>query len=293
MWQNTFAKRRVLDVVLALLLIGGLGTLALLNAQALHARRVAESSISELSAKSDELGDRGRIEVKRQALAFNARLAGRESEAAILPYEEQLLFDREPMMSYIEIPKINVRLPIYHGTSEAALMAGVGHLESSSLPVGGQDAHCVLAAHSGMRNAHMFDELDQLVAGDTFVIWTLSEPYAYRVTNTEIVEPDEVSSLGIDPDHDLCTLVTCTPYGVNSHRLLVHAARCSYEPDEQPQPTVHLGNREQSLVGALALVAVAPVAVFAAKALSRRKKKRTYILRSTGRKRLKPQRPWN
>ena len=293
MRQNTFTRRRVLDVVLALLLAGGLGTLAFLNVQALHARHVAESSISELTAKSDELGDRGRIEVKRQALAFNARLAGHESEEPVLPYEEQLLFDREPMMSYIEIPKIDVRLPIYHGTSDAALMAGVGHLESSSLPVGGQDAHCVLAAHSGMRNAHMFDELDQLVAGDTFVIWTLSEPYAYQVTTTEVVEPDEVSSLGIDPNRDICTLVTCTPYGVNSHRLLVHATRCDYEPDELPQHAVHLGNREQSLVGALALVAIAPIVVIAAKALSRRRKKRAYIRRSIGQRRRRPRRTRN
>ena len=112
-------------------------------------------------------------------------------------------------------------------------MAGVGHVEGTSLPVGGESTHCVITAHSGMRNLRMFDDIRQLEPGDLVLLHTMGDVYAYRVVSSEVVWPDETSSLAIAPGEDLLTLVTCTPYGVNDHRLLVHCERTDYVPEEQ------------------------------------------------------------
>ena len=136
----------------------------------------------------------------------------------------------DSMMAWLEVPKIASRLPIYHGTGNAALMAGVGHCDWSALPVGGIGNRCVLTAHSGMQDMRMFDDIRGLGIGDVFVIWTLNEPYAYRVCEIEVILPEEVDRLAAEEGRDLCTLFTCTPYGINSHRLLVTGERCGYEP---------------------------------------------------------------
>lgn len=133
------------------------------------------------------------------------------------------------MMGYISIDKIDVLLPIYHGTDEAVLQKGVGHLEGSSVPTGDEGSHVVLTGHTGLSTATLFTDLTQLVLGDTFQISVLNETYTYEVTEILVVEPDEVDSLSIQEGKDLVTLVTCTPYGVNSHRLLVQGERISDE----------------------------------------------------------------
>lgn len=129
-------------------------------------------------------------------------------------------------MGTITIPSIGVDLPIYHGVTGEGMDHGVGHEPHSSLPVGGPSTHAVLAGHTGLPSAVIFDKLDKLHVGDYFVLQVLDEDLAYRVTSTEVVLPDDTSSLAIQKDKDLVTLVTCTPYGVNSHRLLIHAERC-------------------------------------------------------------------
>lgn len=128
-------------------------------------------------------------------------------------------------MSYIEIPKINCYLPIYHGTDEGVLQTSIGHIPGTSLPIGGENSHCVLSGHRGLPSAKLFSELDQLTKGDLFHIRTLNEELTYEVDQILIVLPTEVDSIKIDPGQDYCTLVTCTPYGVNSHRLLVRGHR--------------------------------------------------------------------
>ena len=135
------------------------------------------------------------------------------------------------VMGSIAIPRIGVDLPIYHGVEGEGMMHAVGHVPNSSLPVGGPSTHSVLAGHTGLPSAVIFDALDKLGVGDYFVIRVLGEEHAYRVTSTEVVLPDDASSLGIRDGEDLVTLVTCTPYGVNSHRLLVHAERCDVPQD--------------------------------------------------------------
>lgn len=141
-------------------------------------------------------------------------------------YDNVLNLSGDGVMATINIPKIHVELPVYHTTDTDVLEHGVGHLEGTSVPIGGESTHCVLSGHTGLPSMKIFDNLDQLEVGDYFVISVLGEDHAYRVTSVEVVLPDETDSLVIEQGRDLCTLVTCTPYGINSHRLLVHAERC-------------------------------------------------------------------
>ena len=151
-----------------------------------------------------------------------------EKEALLIDgksYDELLLAEDSGVMGYLEIEKIKLKLPIYHGVSEEALEDGVGHLEGTSLPVGGETTHAVLFGHRGLPSAKLFTDLDQLEAGDTFQITVLDRVLVYEVTQTEVVLPEELNDLAVEPGKDQVTLVTCTPYGVNSHRLLIHGER--------------------------------------------------------------------
>lgn len=164
-------------------------------------------------------------------------------------YTEVLNITNDGIMSYINIPKIKVNLPIYHGTGEDALTKGVGHVESTSLPIGGESTHCVLTGHTGLPSAELFTRLDELKVKDIFYIHTLNEVLTYKVYQIKVILPTEIEELQITMGEDLITLVTCTPYGVNSHRLLVKAKRVEYEeykPDEAEEtgeePKTHRRN---------------------------------------------------
>ena len=148
-------------------------------------------------------------------------------------YNELLDVSGTGIMSYIEIPKIKCSLPIYHGTDEGVLQIAVGHIEGSSLPVGGLNTHCVLSGHSGLPSAKLFSNLDKLEEGDIFMIRTLDQTLTYEVDQIRIVLPDEVDDLKIEEGKDLCTLVTCTPYGINTHRLLVRGHRVANQEEAE------------------------------------------------------------
>lgn len=137
------------------------------------------------------------------------------------------------IMGYIEVPSVGITLPIYHGTDEAILQIAVGHLEWTSLPVGGESSHCVVSGHRGLPSAKLFTDLDKLVVGDVFIFRVLDEILTYEVDQILIVEPHETDSLLIQQGQDLCTLITCTPYGVNSHRLLVRGHRVENQEEAQ------------------------------------------------------------
>ena len=139
------------------------------------------------------------------------------------------------IMGYLVIPQIGAELPIYHGTSDATLEVGVGHLLGSSLPVGGASTHTVLTGHSGMANNKMLSDLDQLEIGDVFYLEVLEETLAYQVDQIKTVLPSDTTYLGIEEASDYCTLVTCTPFGVNTHRLLVRGSRIPYSEEEKTQ----------------------------------------------------------
>lgn len=165
-----------------------------------------------------------------QARAYNQLLAGETPDIKsddILPYNDQLnYYNTSDSFGYILIPKINLTLPVYHGLSEEVLQVGSGHSDVSSLPIGGDSAHSVLSAHSGMLNMRAFDDIRELTEGDVFGIKIFGDFYCYKVYATEVVDPDKLDSLEIQKGEDLCTLITCTPYGINNKRLLVHAERC-------------------------------------------------------------------
>lgn len=155
------------------------------------------------------------------------------SEEDKAAYDTLLDISGTGVMGYIEIPTINISLPVYHGTEDAVLQIAVGHLEWSSLPVGGEDTHCVLSGHRGLPSAKLFTNLDKLVVGDKFVMRVLDEVLTYEVDQILIVDPTDVSTLIIEAGKDLCTLVTCTPYGINSHRLLVRGHRIENQEEAQ------------------------------------------------------------
>ena len=152
--------------------------------------------------------------------------------AASQNYEELLDIAGDGIMAYVQIPKISVQLPVYHGTNNDSLDRGIGHLLGSSLPVGGDSTHSILTAHSGMASQKMFSDLPQLEVGDVFYLKVLGETLAYQVDQIHTVLPHDTTYLGIEQGEDLCTLVTCTPFGVNTHRLLVRGERIPYEEAE-------------------------------------------------------------
>ena len=166
-------------------------------------------------------------------------------------YDAQLNVTGRGIMGYVSVPKINVTLPIYHGTDSGTLERGIGHLLGTSLPVGGDSTHSVLTAHSGMASQRMFSDLPQLKEGDVFFLEVLNETLAYQVDQIKTVLPHDTTYLGIEPEKDLCTLITCTPFGVNTHRLLVRGHRIPYEEAEtivqqQEQAKVSTGSTWQN-----------------------------------------------
>lgn len=186
-----------------------------------------------ITTYAEEVADLNEEEYERlwnAAQDYNRALAQRGThfvltDEQIEEYEQMLDVSGLGVMGYIEIPEIRCSLPIYHGTDEAVLQIAIGHLEWSSLPVGGENSHCVLSGHRGLPSAKLFTNLDQLKEGDIFMLRVLDEVLTYEVDQIRIVEPQEVDDLQIENGKDYCTLVTCTPYGINTHRLLVRGHR--------------------------------------------------------------------
>ena len=197
-----------------------------------------ETSYTAAIADADDV----ELTAQRQAAEqYNAMLSGTAAiteggaSAPPLPYAEQLTVGG--VMAYVDIPKINVYLPVQHGTDAETLERAVGHVVGTSLPVGGSSTHAVLSAHSGMASSKLFSDIDQLTAGDTFYIHVLGEVLAYKVDAINTVLPTDTSLLQIENGKDYVTLVTCTPFGVNTHRLLVRGHRVSYVPAQETVAT--------------------------------------------------------
>lgn len=190
-----------------------------------HASRV----ISEYNEKLSESSEDELEAVFAKADAYNKRLSDNPDAffdpSMISGYEDTLDITGTGIMGYIDIDRINVELPIYHGIAREVLQVGAGHLTGTSLPVGGSSTHCVLSGHRGLPSARLFTDLDELEIGDTFTITALDRRFTYEVDQIKIVLPDEFSDLQIVDGKDYCTLLTCTPYGINTHRLLVRGVR--------------------------------------------------------------------
>ena len=223
-------KNRITTLLLALVFLAGLSLLLYPTVSdywnSFHASRAVAAYAQEVAdlngAEYDAL-----LEAARD---YNARVAQRSNtfaltEAEAAEYQSLLNMDGTGIMGYIEIPNIKLSLPIYHGTEESVLQIAVGHLDWSALPVGGEGTHCVLSGHRGLPSAKLFTNLDQLREGDTFTLRVLDEVLCYEVGQIRVVDPQDTAALLPEPGQDLCTLVTCTPYGVNTHRLLVRGHR--------------------------------------------------------------------
>lgn len=219
-----------INVILILMLFVGLSLLLYPSVSnywnSLHSTK-AIASYAENVASLDE---NQYEEIWKEARAYNLALADRGngywlSDEQQADYEQLLDISGLGIMGYIEIPEIEVSLPIYHGTEDSVLQIAVGHLDWSSLPVGGENTHCVLSGHRGLPSAKLFTNLDKLVVGDQFLLRVLDEVLTYEVDQILIVEPHETDALQVVDGKDYCTLVTCTPYGINTHRLLVRGHR--------------------------------------------------------------------
>lgn len=223
-------KNTLTTILLIVLLLAGLSLLLYPSFSdywnSLHQSRAIASYAETVAQLDDEQYDAQ----WQAAVQYNQSLIYRDneyllSESQQQTYDELLDVSGLGVMGYIEIPEINCTLPIYHGTAESVLQIAVGHLDWSSLPVGGEGTHCVLSGHRGLPSAKLFTNLDKLIVGDTFMLRILDEVLTYEVDQILIVEPQDTSNLTIVPGKDYCTLVTCTPYGINTHRLLVRGHR--------------------------------------------------------------------
>jgi len=223
-------RRKASTVILVIIFLIGLSLLLYPTFSdwwnSLHQTRAVVSYAESVSNIEDDLYD----EMLAKAYDYNAVLAHTGVKWKLTEDEEEeyrsvLSVLNSGIMAYIEIPKINVTLPVYHGTEESVLQTAIGHRAGTSLPVGGESTHCVLSGHRGLPSARLFTDLDKLTTGDTFTINVLDEVLTYEVDQIRVVLPYELEDLTITPGEDYCTLVTCTPYGINTHRLLVRGRR--------------------------------------------------------------------
>ena len=267
-------KKLTRTLLPALIFVIGLGVLLYPAVSDLWNQHRQNSLISSYTETVAQMSKTDYSDYLEAARAYNAALKSdlHDAFSGQAPDENDVYWtllnlDNNGVMGYIEIPKINVRLALYHGTGEDALQHGVGHLAGTSLPVGGENTHCVLSGHRGLPSALLFTDLDQMENGDRFYLHVLGDTLAYEVDQVLVVEPDDVSALTIAQGQDYVTLVTCTPYGVNTHRLLVRGHRVPLEnPDGQTVSTARQVARSFGWQGklALALAALAVVALILA-----------------------------
>ena len=220
----------ITTIVLVLILLVGLSLLLYPSVSDYWNSFHSSRAISAYAEDVANLNEAQYEEMWSAARAYNRALAERSTNFALSDaqkeeYEKLLDISGVGIMGYLEIPELNMSLPIYHGTEESVLQIAAGHLEWSSLPVGGESSHCVISGHRGLPSAKLFTDLDKLQEGDVFMLRVLDEVLTYEVDQIRVVEPSQVSDLEIVEGSDLCTLVTCTPYGINTHRLLVRGHR--------------------------------------------------------------------
>ena len=234
-------NKKVLSIICIVVFLLCIGIMDYPFLSRIYNEKVQGQVISDYKGNAKTMEERDVQVQKDAAREYNRKLAERgialedafsSTETDEDGYKEQLSMDEDGVMGIIEIPKIQVSLPIYHGTSEEVLQKGAGHLQGSSLPVGGEDTHTCISAHRGLPNKKMFTNVDQLENGDVFLIQVLDDTCVYEIYSIETVTPDQTGSLEIQSGQDLATLITCTPYGINTHRIFVHGRRISSEEAE-------------------------------------------------------------
>lgn len=248
----------------------------------LHSSTIAKDYEQKVSRISEEQ----EAKMIQDAQAYNQSLIGinsimdpfseeNESETEDDIYNSLLKIDDTGMMGYIEIPKIDILLPIYHGTSEEVLQSGVGHLKNTSLPVGGKSSHAVLSGHRGLANAKIFTDLNKMKKGDVFYIKVLHHTFAYQVDQILTVEPSDTEALKIEGGKDYVTLVTCTPYAINTHRLLVRGTRIPYKEATKVDKEMKLERGLPFYMKALIGAVIAVIGIYVISRMYGRKKEKT------------------
>ena len=280
-------KKKLPTIIVTLIIIAGLAFLLYPTISDYLKSIAYNRAIENYQAVVADIDEETYEDIMTEAKVYNDKVLARGNVRATLTdeelteYESQLNIDDSGIMGYVVIPKINVSLPIYHGTKDTVLQSGIGHLEGSSLPIGGEGTHSVLSGHRGLPSAKLFTNIDQLVEGDTFTVRVLREVLTYEVDEIRTVLPHEVNSLQIVKGQDYCTLLTCTPYGVNTHRLLVRGHRIP-TPEGEDAETFDRIIAQQSrkhyllfvgyIAGAVLLLIIIIVIIIVVK---KRKKRRT------------------
>lgn len=222
-------KKNKTNIILAIIFLIGLSVMLYPTVSDYWNSRVQSQAVAAYNNKVQNMSKEDYQRMFSEADAYNEKIKDIdqpfENYEQVPGYEDILDVSGTGIIGYITIDKIKAELPIYHGTSEGVLQIGVGHLEGSSMPVGGTGTHAVLSAHRGLPSAKLFSNLDEMEEGDTFQVTVLNRVLTYQVDQIRIVEPGDLDELKVDPQKDYCTLMTCTPYGINTHRLLVRGVR--------------------------------------------------------------------
>lgn len=223
-------KKHISTIILILLLLTGLSLLLYPTVSDYWNSFHQSRAIAGYAEAVADIDNERYEQLWKEAEEYNENIPNRANQFLVSDEEKERYTDTlnvsgDGIMGYVEIPKIDCSLPVYHGTDEAVLQIAVGHIEWTSLPTGGTGTHCVLSGHRGLPSAKLFTSLDKMEEGDLFYLRVLDETLTYEVDQIRIVEPDDVDDLLLEEGKDYCTLVTCTPYGINSHRLLVRGHR--------------------------------------------------------------------
>ena len=228
--MGAFLRKNLITIILFGMIVVGLGLIAYPSVadwwNSFHQTRAVAAYASVIADMSHEEYDK----ILNEAAEYNKQIAEtgvrwQMSDEEIQEYNSILDITGTGIMAYIDIPKIHVQLPIYHGTDDTILQIAVGHITGSSLPVGGETSHCIVSGHRGLPSAKLFSDLDELVVGDLWTVNVLDQTLTYEVDQIRVVLPTDLKYLEMEDGKDYCTLVTCTPYGVNTHRLLVRGHR--------------------------------------------------------------------
>lgn len=245
----------VKKIVAILLLIAGLLALGYPSISKYLSEKNSSYTTDAYEKKVKAMNEEELEKLWREAEEYNENLTGHPvhdpfipGSGMVMPKNYYRVLNVDGVMGSVEIPKIKVDIPIYHGTSEAVLKSSVGHLEGSTLPIGGEDRHAVITGHTGLANAKIFTDLVELEKNDKFYINVLGKTLAYKIDKIQVIEPDQTEHLRSVAGKDYVTLLTCTPYGVNSHRLLVRGIRTTYDSKERKNAEKDALTREQKLL---------------------------------------------
>ena len=255
-------KKYLSDIGVAIILIAGVGLLAYPTIADYVNELHSSKAIGSYVEKTKDLSKEEKENLLEEAREYNKSLVDKINryylnEEEKKRYNHILNITKTGIMAYIEIPKLNVYMPVYHGTDEGVLQIAAGHLPGSSFPVGGESTHSLISGHSGLPSAKLFTDIDKLQEGDLFFVHVFDEVLAYRVNQIKVVLPDDVETLEIEKGKDYVTLITCTPYGVNSHRLLVRGERTAYkEPESKIEDRIEKNNRKYTMLSAGVILAL-------------------------------------